>query len=84
MHLGLGSQEDQGGAEKKKGTSNVSKIERKMGILQNCSKSRVFDVVKHSSSVLVNEMQRKFIFGNFPKIHQFWRRRASRRGSVGF
>ena len=57
MHLGLGSQEDQGGAEEKKGTSNVSKIEIKMGFLQNCSKSRVFDGVKHSSSVLVNETQ---------------------------
>ena len=57
MHLGLGSQEDQRGAEEKKGTSNVSKIERKMGCLQNCSKLRVFDGVKHSSSVLVNETQ---------------------------
>ena len=84
MHLGLGSQEDQGGAEEKKGTSNVSKIERKMGFLQNCSKLRVFDGVKHSSSVLVNKMQQKLVFRIFLKIHPFWRRRASLRGSVGF
>ena len=33
-----------------------------MGFVQNCSKLRVFDGVKHSSSVLVHEMQQKLVF----------------------